>query len=180
MSEELQQRAERVLERIEAEPGQKSLLYDLLSITTVPRTLLGIQKAAIACPLMLSALQPVHVYLTWLIECGAIESIKVDNENVYRTTEAGVCALRQRRSPSRITELWQIDPQYREAYLRVLLLCLDGQTRVELESALRGDPALLAEEVNASFFVEHLEETGAIEWNGGWIATELGKQVLRQ
>lgn len=167
-----------VLKRVGAEPGEKSLLCKFLALCNPAQSLHGLAEALQTYPEMKTSMHTPQVYLRWLMDCGAIRTLGQESTLQYETTPAGTNALNKMRSGNCISELCAEDPQCRSGFLLVMHACQNGKARSELETILAEEPAVQAGTVYASYFIERLENIGAVEWVGSWRTTKLGKIFL--
>lgn len=66
-----------------------------------------------------------------------------------------------------------------EVFRTVIETCGDeGASISQIEAAVRATGIMENDKLQAGFFVGKLEDYGAIEWRGTWVATELGMQYL--
>ena len=67
-----------------------------------------------------------------------------------------------------------------DIYLRVLDMCADngGTTTPALSAAIDKDPLVQSPRFFAQHFTERLEKAGAVEWDGAWKITDLGRSYL--
>lgn len=147
-----------------------------------------------ALPVMGVSLQNAHVLIDILVKAGGIESVEIPEpeyeEGVERedqpidytlqTTDAGKAALAEFEPTKRFSELLETEPSnYAHGYATVLHLCQNGAKKDDIENTLQGDDVLnTPKEIYPSYFISKLETIGGLVWNGLWITTEAGRQML--
>lgn len=99
---------------------------------------------------------------------------------VWRATEEGLRAVAKNADAVRTAQLLDDEPQYRDVYLKMISAVADGRphTAKELDERFNDLPQLQQPRRYAGFFTSHLEKCGAIEWAGGWVATEAGRALV--
>jgi len=175
--------AERILERIAAEPAYRLILPKLLEFCVAPRSGQEIHDKMLHFPEMRIALHTPEILLTWMVQSGAIAARQEhpDEENTakqWQTTEAGMEALACSDPIERMNRLWEQYPDYTEIFRKVLDFCVSGRALPEIEYLLRIQPELENPKVYPSYLIDRLEFSGGLEWNGKWQTTEAGKTFL--
>lgn len=101
---------------------------------------------------------------------------------VWRATEEGLAAVAENADAVRTAQLLADEPQYREVYLSMIEAVADGRphTAKEMDERFNDLPQLQQPRRYAGFFTSHLEKSGAIEWAGGWVATEAGRALVAE
>lgn len=103
---------------------------------------------------------------------------------LLRTTDVGEEALARCSPARRMAALFEEHPERQGAYLRVLEYCLSARSMEDIKRHLRDDPGLKRDpatgmpRVQASSYVDKLENAGGMAWDGGWKATEAGRTQL--
>ncbi len=113
-------------------------------------------------------------------ENGARYYVANEPDDLYwETTEAGGAWLDDDDPLGRAQKFFDADPDLLPIYKRALLLCDgDGCTIDDLGTAINHDPLVQSPRVYAPFFVDRLERCDAIEWEGQWRLTDVGRDVL--
>ncbi len=99
----------------------------------------------------------------------------------WLTTEAGIACLEAHDPYAELLDALGGASEPAEGLALVLRLCCEGEQTVgTLSEVLRESGVLEGLELDPVAFVSRLEDAGAIEWRGSWIATELGRRYLAQ
>ncbi|MEE8717475.1 MAG: hypothetical protein SOI24_10610 [Coriobacteriales bacterium] len=101
----------------------------------------------------------------------------------YQTTDVGMTLLEDMRPKERLARLIAARPQRRDTYVDVLRFCTTPRTRQEIEGLLRGrkilsDEGRGGEPLKPSVFIDKLERSGVLVWDGHWNTSEDGKAYL--
>jgi hypothetical protein len=104
--------------------------------------------------------------LGWLEGVGAVESVETDGAGCWVTSEAGRVAAESMAPQPRLGVLLSQNPGHSHIYRQVLDFCRTPQPRMAIEALLESDPLLSREHLLPAYFVQHLENVGALEWNG--------------
>ncbi len=101
-------------------------------------------------------------------------------QKLWRTTEIGLAYLDSFDPKADLARLLADDAAYMDIYLRVLDMCADngGTTTPALSAAIDKDPLVQLPRFFAQHFTERLEKAGAVEWDGAWKITDLGRSYL--
>lgn len=101
-------------------------------------------------------------------------------QKLWQTTEIGLSYLDSFDSRADLARLLADDAAYMDIYLRVLDMCADdgGTTTAALSAAIDKDPLVQSPRFFAQHFTERLEKAGAVEWDGAWKITDLGRSYL--
>ena len=149
---------------------------------------------------------PPYFPVSWLKEAGALEELYLDaNGKIYeakdlvaldedafddlveqyafRATDNGRKLVSEFSPMRRLASLLEGEPARRDTYLEVLEFLREKRSFAEIERLLRGRDVLTttAEEgvtLQPSMFVDKLEAAGAIAFDGGWMTTAQGKEML--
>lgn len=102
-------------------------------------------------------------------------------QKLWQTTEIGLAYLDSFDSKADLARLLADDTAYMDIYLRVLDMCADngGTTTAALSAAIDKDPLVQSPRFFAQHFTERLEKAGAVEWDGVWKITDLGRSYLK-
>lgn len=97
----------------------------------------------------------------------------------WSTLPAGVTILNDDKPLERAQGFFDADRDLLSLYKRTLLLCDgDGCSLGDLSAAIDNDPLVQSPRVYAPFFVDRLERCDAIEWEGVWRVTAVGREAL--
>jgi hypothetical protein len=70
---------------------------------------------------------------------------------------------------------------YLEIYLRILRHCAEqSRTKTELNELVDDDPLLQSPRRYSGFFIDRLNECGALEWRPLWAATSIGLELIEE
>ena len=170
----------KILDLISSEPAYRLVLYKILEFCETPRSATEVGQEVRSFPEMKTAIHSPVILLGWLEEVGSIERIVVDKEEErWQTTEAGKKVAELEAPAKRLLELLAQEPVYHDIYMQVLQFCQSPRARTEIESLLEGNPVMEQPKVFPTFFIQRLEDAGALEWvDKHWWTTEAGKGVL--
>lgn len=101
-------------------------------------------------------------------------------EVVWKTTPEGLEAL---GADDPLGELVQIVDGQEQAYAGVFQEILgmcdgDGSSINQIKQQVNSNPVLEYPKKTAQFFMDYLDRNGAIEWDGAWKITEVGRALL--
>lgn len=101
-------------------------------------------------------------------------------EVVWKTTPEGLEAL---GDDDPLGELVQIvdgqEQGYEDVFREILGMCDgDGSSINQIKQQVNSNPALEYPKKTAQFFMDYLDRNGAIEWDGAWKITEVGRSLL--
>lgn len=102
-------------------------------------------------------------------------------QKLWQTTEIGLSYLDSFDPRADLAHLLADDTAYMDIYLHVLDMCADngGTTTAALSAAIDKDPLVQSPRFFAQHFTERLEKAGAVEWDGVWKITDLGRSYLK-
>lgn len=102
-------------------------------------------------------------------------------ELFWRTTPEGMDAVNQDNPLERTRALLDEDVKYATIYKRILELAdtEGGVTIKAINQVVDDDPLVKKPRLYAPHFVDKLEKSDAIEWNGAWQTTETGREALQ-
>ena len=170
------------------------------------RTLSQLEERIAALPGYAKLKNPPYFPVSWLRDAGVLEELYLDAEGkvyeakdvealdedtfddlvaqyAYRTSDLGR-KLAQEFSPKRrLAELFEHEPARKEVYLELMAFLREKRSFPEVEQHLRGcDPQILTTEdgtkIQPSMFVDKLGAAGAVSFDGGWMITAEGKEML--
>ena len=150
--------------------------------------------------------QPPYFPIHWLEEAYALEELYIDNDGnvlsaedieelsedefddlvaayAYRSTEIGRTVREKFAPETQTAALFENEPSRRDIYLQVLRFVQEkknfGQIEHLIHDQVAAQPATPdGKKPQSSVFIDELEEAGAITFNGGWIITDEGKELL--
>ncbi len=150
--------------------------------------------------------QPPYFPIRWLAEAYALEELYIDNDGnalsaedieelsedefddlvaayAYRSTEIGQIISEKFAPKTRTAALFEKESSRRDIYLQVLRFVQEkknfGQIEHLIHDQVAAQPATPdGKNPQSSVFIDELEEAGAITFNGGWIITDEGKELL--
>lgn len=174
-----------VVKRIEAEPACRRLLYQLLGFCAEPRSGREIQYWLAPFPEMKSGFHTPGMLFGWMVQAGAIaqcteEQCGEASDAMWRTTDAGHSALHQNDASARLSALLSESSPDSEIYRAVLEFCRTPKSREEIEALLQPQCESRVPVVYPSYFIEQLEASGGLEWNGRWCTTAEGMRRIPQ
>ena len=100
------------------------------------------------------------------------------------TTPAGCAAVALLDPKRRVAAYATSVPERTRIYRKLLAFCKTPRTLDEIKSLLDGEPELEASErtawqkLHASYFIDRMDESGGLAWQGGWVTTEAGEAFL--
>lgn len=149
---------------------------------------------------------PPYFPVSWLRDAGALEELYLDAEGkVYRPKDVenltedelddlvdqyafGITELGRKLSEEfspkrRLAELLEAEPARKDTYLELLDFLRQKHGFADIQALLEGRDVLVltAEEgtpLQPSLFIDKLNETGAVAFDGGWMITAEGKEML--
>lgn len=189
-------------------PSLRHALYRALECCQSFRTTAEVEEAVTPL-IPRSSVYSAVVLLDWLYRAGALErsaceaeadealSVEVSASATsgapstndaasqgtghWQTTLVGIAVL-ERFAPSRLLrELQETeDARHLHIYPIVLAFCdEEPRSTKEIDTLLVDHPDLQNPRRYASYFINKLGEVGAIEWNGKWSTTEIGRTAIQ-
>lgn len=107
-------------------------------------------------------------------------------KRTLRVTETGAAVVRLLDPVKRVTSYATSRPERASLYRKLLEFCLVPRTLEEIKGLLDGDPALEPTEhsgqqaLHASYFIDRMNESGGLQWDGGWVTTSAGRSYLNE
>lgn len=107
-------------------------------------------------------------------------------KRTLRVTETGAAVVRLLDPVKRVTSYATSRPERAPLYRKLLEFCLVPRTLEEIKGLLDGDPALAPTEhsgrqaLHASYFIDRMNESGGLQWDGGWVTTSAGRSCLNE
>lgn len=108
------------------------------------------------------------------------------DKRTLRVTETGAAVVRLLDPVKRVTSYATSRPDREPLYRKLLEFCLAPRTLEEIKGLLDGDPALAPTEhsgqqaLHASYFIDRMNESGGLQWDGGWVTTSAGRSYLSE
>jgi hypothetical protein len=100
-------------------------------------------------------------------------------EAQWRTTAAGLEALADNRPIDALVQIVEEQADYVDVFREILGMCEgDGSSVVQIREQVNTNPVLEYPKKSAQFFMDYLDRNGAIEWDGAWKITQVGRQLL--
>ncbi|WP_225749162.1 hypothetical protein [Paraeggerthella sp. Marseille-Q4926] len=196
-------------ESVTRHPLNREILYKILAHCTEERLLSDLERYVASCPEFRGATQnPHHMALT-LKDAYGLELIERDQEGCeitperklglnedelddlvdtqsFRSTEVGSRFVELHHPQARLIELLDLAPERASTYRELLEFILETpRSYPQIETLLQGKPVLEAfidgERIvmQPSVFVDELERSGALVWDGTWNLTKEGTEFLR-
>lgn len=195
---------ERIEKMIAGMPGQKQRILHVVRISDTPKTLDEIvAELDEAFPTSVSVYDSAQI-VKLLEKAGALDAREIEAKNEfeaagaeeepegeylevasspvyeYTATEAGRKALEDHLGDRPLVELLSEEPRYLPLYRKILEMCAveGGCPTKELDAAIDHDPLCEEPKRFCTYFVDRLEEVGALKWQSTWMATESGTKIL--
>ena len=183
-------------------------LYRLIAFCEQERTYDEVADEIAAYPEMRGSAFPPSTILGWLVSVEAIWAVRdssledeggeadepptgagagqLDSKQsqaereaeIFVSTEAGLAALCRYRSIDRFACLDDQNGRYRPVFVELLQFCKSTQSKQAIEAKLKDNPLTYNPRVFPGFFLDRLERSGALRWDGGWKTTEAGADWL--
>lgn len=188
-------------------PLHRELHYKTLIYCCERHILPDVENFIATCPEFPSADQSPYFLLRFLVQAGGIDAYELDEAGrvitqdqkeglsedeiddliyqfAYETNEVGRELIRLMSPSERLQELFDLSPEHYDTYIELLDFLTEKRSFAHVDNLLRGRDALMAgreagdRPLQASVFVDKLERAGAIYWEGGWLITPEGREVL--
>lgn len=118
-----------------------------------------------------------------VVEVDGVEYLEPSEplELFWHTTAEGIEAVEQDNPLERTRALLDEDVKYATIYKRILELAdTDGGVTIKaINNVVDNDPLVKKPRLYAPHFVDKLEKSDAIEWNGAWKTTSTGREALQ-
>ena len=99
----------------------------------------------------------------------------------WLATQEGIECLSEQDPYRDLTTMLEESKVPAEGFTMVLDMCAEeGRKITDITSKLLESGIMEGAEFDPTLFVSKLEDVGALEWQGSWVATELGKRYLEQ
>lgn len=197
-----------IAKRLASETKLQDALYRLIAFCEQERTYDEVADEIVAYPEMRGSAFLPSTILGWLVSVEAVQVVRdgspedegseadgfptgaggdqLDSkqpetergEETFVSTETGLAALRRYRSVDRFASLNDQDGRYRPVFVELLQFCKSTQSKQAIEAKLKDNPLTYNPRVFPGFFLDRLERSGALRWDGGWKTTEAGADWL--
>jgi hypothetical protein len=103
-------------------------------------------------------------------------------EGLWVSTAAALAVYDGMDYASELQGILDEEPEYLEIFIRILEYCVEvPRTKPQLDDLVDDDPILLGPPRRYSgYFIDQLDRCNALEWRGGWVCTELGREFVRR
>lgn len=162
---------------------------------SVPKTC-TISSQSVVAMLVANGILKQSIYVDGAVYEGSPEdffndtTISVDAEISYtlQSSPDACHDIESFASRGQIRALLAINPEQRNTFLKVLDACtsLDGMTKKQIDGLLADDDEALKFDVRtglptvfSAYYLNALEEVGALVWDGVWRTTETGKEFCQ-
>lgn len=172
------QRAERIEEVVEGLRAKRHCVFDAASFRTMLEEAGALEKLTLdGCPY-----GEVEPQLEEVEQDGKTYlRPKQPPEAMWRTTPEGVEAIDANDPLDALTQIVQEQGAYTEVFAEILGMCQgDGASINEIKMQVNTNPVLEYPKKTAQFFMDYLDRNDAIEWDGAWKTTEVGRRLLRR
>lgn len=192
---------------VTAMPRLREMYLKLLEFCQVRRSLEEAEREIEGYPEFPYGAQPPYRLIRTMVDHGGLEWIELSENGTVVTSEdkagltddeaddlvAGFAVLttavgeqvREDFAPERrLRSLFEEHPHRTEAYLDVMDFCRKPRAYQEVRDLLQGRDVLSltrnadGQPLQPSFFVDMLERSGGLVWNGGWKVTKQGEALL--
>ena len=108
------------------------------------------------------------------------DEVEPAEPSLYLATAEGLAAIEEHWSPNAAHDVVAAEPQYLQVYKTILEMCAapQGKTKIEISDAVDSLPVLQEPRRWCQYFLENLREVNALEWDGTWRITEIGRGLL--
>lgn len=163
----------------QAAPALRLVMRGVLELCKIPRTNSEVDSEI---EKLLSSQLTVFAPTTlrgWLEQAGALEPVTLESEEVgWKTTVSGLIYLDKTNLSKELQAVIDSDPERRSLYLELLNFCQSPKDKEEIEERLYTGKFLSKGSMPyPTAFIGVMEEAGAMQWNGQWITTEIGKEL---
>lgn len=115
-------------------------------------------------------------------ETVELEFLEVADERpgLWVATPEGLEVVDEQDDAGEIRKLLAAEPQYLDIYHQILDYCCEegGRSAKEIDRLVNDSPLLEEPRRYSGYFVGRLERKGALEWRGGWCATQVGHDMI--
>ena len=196
---------EKILDLLERAGSRKRVLLQILTRCVVPQPVAGLNRCIDGLQVMSSSVFSPAVLCSWLEDAGALErqtgaglpfvgpepeteclggveyfKVGTPEELYYVTTDAGCKVLATNDPLEDMKKVFEKNHRYQPVIQRILALCnTEGGAGLEtIALDVGNDPLLKHPALYASYFLNLLEESGALTWRKSWQTTEVGREGL--
>ena len=202
-----EERIDLVERAVKRNPLHREVLYKTLKYCMERRLLPDVEESIASYPEFPSTAQSPYYLLHFLVKDGGIDVFELDEEGevvteerkegltedeiddlvaqyAYQTNDIGAVIVEKMSPKNRLIELLGIVPDYYDTYIEVLGFLEEKKTFASVDTLLRGRDVLMANRdpgdrpIQPSVFIDKLEKAGGIYWDGGWLITPEGKELL--
>lgn len=102
-------------------------------------------------------------------------------EALWRSTPEALEVLADNDPLAALLQIVEDQKDYTGVFAEILEMCDgDGSSIGQIKSQVNSNPALEYPKKTAQFFMDYLDRNGAIEWDGAWKITEVGRDLLER
>lgn len=199
---------ERIERLFDDMPPYKRWLIDIMQACRQPQRAERIEEVVEGLRAKRHCVFDAASFRTMLEEAGALEKLTLDGqpygeveprleeveqdgktylrptqppEAMWRTTPEGLEAVEANDPLDALMQIVQEQVGYTEVFAEILGMCQgDGASINEIKMQVNTNPVLEYPKKTAQFFMDYLDRNDAIEWDGAWKTTEVGRRLLRR
>ena len=102
-------------------------------------------------------------------------------EAMWKTTPEGLEAIEANDPLDALIQITDEQADYTDVFAEILGMCEgDGASINEIKMQVNTNPVLEYPKKTAQFFMDYLDRNDAIEWDGAWKTTEVGRKLLER
>ncbi len=198
---------ERLATAVQASPLHREMCLRLLEFCQTQRTLEEAEQEVESYPEYQSGAQPAYRLIRTMVDRGGLELIELAEDGsrvlpedkaglgedevddlvagfAVLTTVVGEQVLDRLSAEKRLRDLFEREPRRSKTYLEVMEFCKEPRTYQEVHDLLQGKDVLSVtanadgRPLQPSFFLDMLERSGGLVWDGGWKVTRKGEALL--
>lgn len=201
-----EERCGALLDLVGRQSEHREIFVDVLGFCAEAQEESRVEERIAARPEFAYETQSPYYLIAALVKAGGLERFELDEQGevvtperrrglsedeiddlvwsvVYQTTDVGMTVAQDMQPGRRLDALLAARPTRRDTYCEVLEFCCEPRTRRELEELLEGRPILVEEAVGheplkPSVFIDKLERSGALVWNGTWNTSAAAQAYL--
>lgn len=198
---------ERIEQLFEDMPPFKRWLINIMQVCREPQRAEDIERVVEGLRAKRHCVFNAASFRTMLEEAGALEKLTLDGqpygkvepkleeveedgktylrptqppEAMWKTTPEGLEAVESNDPLDALTQIMHEQRDYTEVFTEILGMCEgDGASINEIKMQVNTNPVLEYPKKTAQFFMDYLDRNGAIEWDGAWKITEVGRKLLQ-
>lgn len=199
---------ERIARLFDDMPPYKRWLIDIMQACREPQRAEAIEQMVEGLRAKRHCVFNAASFRTMLEEAGALEKLTLDGEPygevepkleeveedgktylrptqppeaMWRTTPEGLEAIEANDPLDALTQIVTEQGDYVEVFAEILGMCEgDGASINEIKKQVNTNPVLEYPKKTAQFFMDYLDRNSAIEWDGAWKTTEVGRRLLQR